>query len=157
MTDCQLQVIQEMFDKAFTSSTMDYELIFWGYTFAIKKITWFAQVIYIYITASGGDMFLFHLNYHGYHHYPGYRRVFCLHNRGQEAAPAAKCRPDVQHQVRQILPGQGGQPARADEELLCVRHQAPDRHRDARRGSNIEVESVFPDTLGQQCGGGRVY
>ena len=33
-----------MFDKAFSSSTMDYELIFWGYTFAIKKITWFAQV-----------------------------------------------------------------------------------------------------------------
>ena len=33
-----------MFDKAYTSATMDYELIFWGYTFAIKKITWFAQV-----------------------------------------------------------------------------------------------------------------
>ena len=38
------QVIQEMFDKAFSNNTMDYELIFWGYTFAIKKITWFAQV-----------------------------------------------------------------------------------------------------------------
>ena len=38
------KVIKEMFDKAFSSSTMDYELIFWGYTFAIKKITWFAQV-----------------------------------------------------------------------------------------------------------------
>ena len=33
-----------MFDKAYTSATMDYEIIFWGYTFAIKKITWFAQV-----------------------------------------------------------------------------------------------------------------
>ena len=33
-----------MFDKAFSFLTMDYELIFWGYTFAIKKITWFAQV-----------------------------------------------------------------------------------------------------------------
>ena len=43
MLEC-LQVIQEMFDKAFSSSTMDYELIFWGYTVAIKKITWFAQV-----------------------------------------------------------------------------------------------------------------
>ena len=39
-----MQVIQEMFDKAFSNTTMDYELIFWGYTFAIKKITWFAQV-----------------------------------------------------------------------------------------------------------------
>ena len=39
------QVIQEMFDKAFSNNTMDYELIFWGYTFAIKKITWFAQVL----------------------------------------------------------------------------------------------------------------
>ena len=34
-----------MFDKAFSNNTMDYELIFWGYTFAIKKITWFAQVL----------------------------------------------------------------------------------------------------------------
>ena len=33
-----------MYDKAFSFHTMDYELIFWGYTFAIKKITWFAQV-----------------------------------------------------------------------------------------------------------------
>ena len=39
------KVIQEMFDKAFSNTTMDYELIFWGYTFAIKKITWFAQVL----------------------------------------------------------------------------------------------------------------
>lgn len=53
MNDCQLQVIQEMFDKAFTSSTMDYELIFWGYTFAIKKITWFAQVIYLTLLVEG--------------------------------------------------------------------------------------------------------
>ena len=42
--DVAEKVIQEMFDKAYTSATMDYELIFWGYTFAIKKITWFAQV-----------------------------------------------------------------------------------------------------------------
>ena len=25
---------------------MDYQLVFWGYTFAIKKLTWFAQVGY---------------------------------------------------------------------------------------------------------------
>jgi len=43
--DVAAKVIQEMFDKAYTSATMDYELIFWGYTFAIKKITWFAQAI----------------------------------------------------------------------------------------------------------------
>lgn len=41
------KVIQEMFDKAFSNTTMDYELIFWGYTFAVKKITWFAQVIWL--------------------------------------------------------------------------------------------------------------
>ena len=38
------KVIQEMFEKAFSNTTMDYELIFWGYTFAVKKITCFAQV-----------------------------------------------------------------------------------------------------------------
>ena len=39
-----------MFDKAFSNNTMDYELIFWGYTFAIKKITWFAQVFFFLST-----------------------------------------------------------------------------------------------------------
>jgi len=43
--DVAVKVIHEMFDKAFSFLTMDYELIFWGYTFAIKKITWFAQAI----------------------------------------------------------------------------------------------------------------
>ena len=34
-----------MYEKAVSFGTMDYQLVFWGYTFAIKKLTWFAQVI----------------------------------------------------------------------------------------------------------------
>ena len=34
-----------MYDRAFSCQPMDYQLIFWGYTFAIKKLTWFAQAI----------------------------------------------------------------------------------------------------------------
>ena len=33
-----------MYEKAVSFETMDYQLVFWGYTFAIKKLTWFAQV-----------------------------------------------------------------------------------------------------------------
>ena len=32
-----------MYEKAVSFETMDYQLVFWGYTFAIKKLTWFAQ------------------------------------------------------------------------------------------------------------------
>ena len=39
-----LQVLNEMYEKAVSFETMDYQLVFWGYTFAIKKLTWFAQV-----------------------------------------------------------------------------------------------------------------
>ena len=38
------QVLNEMYEKAVSFETMDYQLVFWGYTFAIKKLTWFAQV-----------------------------------------------------------------------------------------------------------------
>ena len=33
-----------MLEKAVTSMTIDYQLVFLGYTFAIKKLTRFAQV-----------------------------------------------------------------------------------------------------------------
>lgn len=33
-----------MFEKAVCYQPMDYQVVFWGYTFAIKKLTWFAQV-----------------------------------------------------------------------------------------------------------------
>ena len=39
-----LQVLNDMYEKAVSFETMDYQLVFWGYTFAIKKLTWFAQV-----------------------------------------------------------------------------------------------------------------
>ena len=34
-----------MFEKAVCYQPMDYQVVFWGYTFAIKKLTWFAQVV----------------------------------------------------------------------------------------------------------------
>ena len=88
------QVLNEMYEKAVSFETMDYQLVFWGYTFAIKKLTWFAQVGEPTISCNQCDCV------------PplGDQRVLHLRRGGQEGVAAAELGPHVQHQVRLLLP-----------------------------------------------------
>ena len=81
-----------MYEKAVSFETMDYQLVFWGYTFAIKKLTWFAQV---------GET---PCNHCAHVPPPGDQRVLHLRRGGQEGVAAAELGPNVQHQVRLLLP-----------------------------------------------------